>query len=117
MPLDNPGTGGNWITPPLGSVWRAYGAPFDVPGYRKDSMGIVTLRGWVTWLGGANNVIFTLPIGHRPTGLKRFIVSSANSSNALTISMVEVRTNGEVWWLLYGSYDFIGLDQISFSTY
>jgi len=117
MPLDNPISGGNWITPTLGSVWAPYGAPFDVPSYRKDSMGIVTLRGGVSWVVGANNVIFTLPTGFRPTALKRFVVNAADSTQALGISMIEVRVSGQVWWGIYGSFHFIALDQVSFTTY
>ena len=116
MSLRNPAIGGSWITPTLGSIWAVYGIPFDNPGYRKDSFGIVTLRGWIAYVSGTNNVIFTLPTGYRPPGLKRFLVSAA-SNTTISTSMIEVRVNGEVWWGLYGDYAAIGLDQISFATY
>ena len=117
MPLKTAITGGIWANPSMGSIWTNYGAPFDPVGYRKDSLGVVYLRGWIVWVTGANISMFTLPVGFRPTGLKRFLVGGATQQNAIATSMVEVRANGEVWWQGYGTYFYIGLDEISFATF
>ena len=117
MPLENPGSGGSWITPTLGSIWQAYGTPFDTPGYRRNSQSVVYLRGWIKWIGGANVAIFTLPPSYRPTALKRYLVSSANASNVLNISVIEIQSDGAVWWRLYGPYEYLSFDSISFATY
>lgn len=61
-------SGEPWIPVPLVSPASIYGAPFQVPQYRK--MGdVVHLRGTMGLAGtltSANTVLFTLPVGYRP---------------------------------------------------
>lgn len=59
------GTTPAWITPTLAGAWTNYGAPFGTPGYMKDALGFVHLKGLVK-SGAVGSTIFTLPAGYRP---------------------------------------------------
>jgi len=48
----------------LSANWS--GAGFSVPGYRKDALGFVHLRGVVIVGSGAANPLATMPAGYRP---------------------------------------------------
>jgi hypothetical protein len=57
-------TGADWHTPTMLNSWAAGGV---VPGYLKDPMGFVHIRGLV--FNGTNGLAaFTLPAGYRPAG-------------------------------------------------
>lgn len=57
-----------WTNASLQNSWVAFGSPYATPGYTKDSLGSVRLRG-VAKSGTVttNTVIFTLPVGYRPS--------------------------------------------------
>ena len=82
------GTDG-WVACTLVNSWVAYGSPWANPEYRIAG-GVVHLRGMLksgTW--GA--VMFTLPVGARPTE-SRFLPTMSNA----VLSAVEVASNGDV---------------------
>ena len=68
-PFDDPDP---WHRPTLNAGWvldpatALFGDPLQ-PGYKKDPLGRVHLRGWVTRTSGIDTVIFTLPAGYRPS--------------------------------------------------
>jgi hypothetical protein len=54
-----------WTNLTLSANWS--GAGFSVPGYRKDALGFVHLRGVVIVGAGAANPLATMPAGYRPS--------------------------------------------------
>lgn len=77
-----------WITPALSNSWVAQ-ANYSVPGYMKDELGWVTIRGAML-SGVAGTAAFTLPLGYRPqTGLV-FATASANGPGRVSITTAGV---------------------------
>lgn len=81
-----------WQTPVLTGGWVIYtgSREFNPPGFFKDSLGIVHLRGMV---GGGNIQlgIFQLPEGYRPAFRELHIVMATD-----TVGRVDIRTDGVV---------------------
>jgi hypothetical protein len=96
-----------FTTPTLLNSWVHYGAPFNVPGHFKDTLGIVHLRGLVK-NGGAGTTIFTLPAGSRPVGTELFAVI-ANGA----FGEARVDSSGSVLHVS-GSNAYFSLDGITF---
>ena len=60
-----------WLVPEFHTKWVTYNDEYEPPGFMKDSMGWVHMRGMIR--GGsvaANAILFMLPEGYRPLGLK-----------------------------------------------
>jgi hypothetical protein len=70
-----------WIRPDLRADFVPT-ANFAVPGYFKDCLGFVHLKGSVTTAAGAGigTVIFQLPMGYRPAEYQRFSVEGTLST-------------------------------------
>ena len=100
-----------WQTPILENGWMPYASEYNPPGYFKDSMGIVHLRGLVK-SGRIVTAIFTLPIGYRPEFRNLFAVSTEPNAYA----RVDVATNGGIVPLT-GSPGWISLDGITFRAF
>ena len=98
-----------WVTPTLTSPFTWQGAPFAVPGYRRDATGQVWLRGVLGTSGAVPSVPFTLPVGYRPGGQRLYVV---NASGAF--GRVDVFTTGAVTVQTAATSSYIGLDGISF---
>lgn len=116
MALRNPVTGGSWNTLPLNASFAAAGAPFLAPAYRRDSFGIVYLRGTANYVSGNVGAICTLPAGFRPTATARFKVSSVDVNSALSVAWLDLSSNGNLTYIGGTAYS-LTFDQISFSTY
>lgn len=104
--LDTPET---WIAPTLLNSWANFGGGFSAAGYYKDASGVVRLKGTIT--GGtatADTVLFTLPVGYRPSESLFVAVVSNNSFGA-----VHVNTDGSVM-VRAGSNVFFCLNGVSF---
>jgi len=114
MPLDNPSSGGTWNTIAL-SLSYVPRPGFLVPAYRKDSLGIVYLRGTANYVSGPAGTVLTLPAGFRPLGICRFTVSGGGNS-ALATAWLNMQSNGNLDYA-GGSASVVSFDQISFSTY
>lgn len=84
-----------WTTPTLAGSWSNYGGAFSLPGYRRIG-DVVYLRGLVARSGSpsANDVIFTLPAGFRPTGTVMFPAWAGVN----TVSRVDINNAGQVTW-------------------
>lgn len=116
MALKNPASGGSWTTLSLASGLVATGSPFLIPAYRKDSFGIVYLRGTASYVSGAISTICTLPSGFRPTAIARFIVFATDGSSSASTGFLDMETSGNLTYS-GGSYAALSFDQISFATY
>jgi len=102
---------GSWVTPTLLNSWVDFGGAFATAQYRKDSFGVVHLKGLIKdGTTTSATVLFTLPTGHRPT-LQRVFVTS--TSTAGTSARVDVEADGDVS-IQSGSATYLSLDGISF---
>ena len=81
----------DWITPTMANGWVSYnnGATYAIPGYMKDSLGFVHIKGLVK--NGTAGLCFTLPVGYRP--LNRKIFSTFGSAGAARVDVID---NGQV---------------------
>lgn len=95
-----------FIAPTLLNSWVAFGAPYNAPGYFKDSRGIVHLRGLVK--SGTASTIFTLPAGYRPIGRELFAVPSNDLFGACSVDPAGAVSQ------LVGSNVYFSLDGITF---
>lgn len=83
----------SWIGPALQNSWVNYGAGLANAGYAKDSQGYVTLRGVLKdGTTTAGILLFTLPVGYRPTGREFFMVMT----NATSAARIDVLADGTV---------------------
>lgn len=89
-----------WVPAPYTSGWADYDATewFGVQ-YIKDVVGRVSLRGLIRNTSGATkpagNVMFTLPVGHRPLRRSRFVAIGVGASGAIA-QQLDVLPNGDV---------------------
>ena len=82
-----------WITPTLLNGWAVFSANDIQPGYYKDSLGNVHLRGTVKGgLTGGPNPILTLPVGYQPS--KNMFIPCINSG---TLGILVISRNGTVY--------------------
>lgn len=116
MALKNPITGGTWNTLTLNSSHVSDGAPYLAAAYRKDSFGIVYLRGKVRQVSTYSDPLFTLPVGFRPVANCRFLLLSINGSGGNATIWVEMKSTG-LMNAIDGDVSNFFLDQISFATY
>lgn len=103
---------------PLASNWTNYGSGWAPPAYWKDALGMVHLRGLVSWTGssGPPTPVATLPSGYVPLANELFAVRCAASGAEYT-ARVDVYPSGEV--LLEHidggtTVDWLGLSGIAF---
>jgi len=92
-----------WIAPTLGNGWLAYGAPFEPPGYYKDSNGFVHLRGLIksgTVGTGTTGTVWTMPAGYIPP--YTHLTITAASGGAYT-ARVDVVNDGAVRVMALGT--------------
>lgn len=71
--------------------WVNFGGSEDNAAYWRTSSGLVLLRG-VIKLGGIGTVAFTLPVGFRPGGTRRYAAISAGAVSGY----ITVTANGQV---------------------
>lgn len=96
----------SWTNATLTNSWVTFGGSYPTPGYRKDSNGIVHLRGVIK--SGTNGTsALTLPTGYRPAFKCSFPALNTNAG-----SQVDVNTDGTV--VVSGSTAYMGLDSVSF---
>lgn len=90
--------------------WSAYGAGYSTPAYRKDSNGVVHLKGLIQ-SGTIGSVAFNLPAGYRPPEHMLFACESSNGSS--TFGVTDIQSTGDVTPKVGGN-TFFSLDGISF---
>jgi hypothetical protein len=94
-----------WQAPTLQGAWANFGGAYETSGYMKDKFGFVHLKGLVKTGTG---VIFTLPVGYRPSEEKIF----ATIGNG-ALADVRVSTNGNVS-MYSGNSSYLSLSGIVF---
>ena len=82
------------------SIWQPYdNSPgWSAPGFMKDTLGFVHLRGLVESIGtsvDSSILIFTLPDGYRPASKKIFGIMG-NDSTGYVQARINVTADGEV---------------------
>lgn len=96
-----------WVNATLESGWgNQFGSPYAPAGYSIDATGRVSLRGTVS---GGSGVIFTLPVGYRPT-VSMFFPTNANGA----AGKILVDTSGNVT-LFSGTATEVDLATVQFS--
>lgn len=105
-----------WTAPTFENSWADFGAGFQPTGFRKDSDGIVHIRGVVSG-GTVGSTVFTLPAGYIPPNNCWFPVVSSNSDGSSFDQggVAFIGSDGEVIIQL-GHNSFISLDGILFYT-
>ena len=97
----------DWQTPTLLNNWVRHSTQYNAPGYFKDSMGVVHLRGLVK--NGTASDIFRLPVGYRPA--RRELLPVCIDPNIG--GRVDVLTSGRVY-RVSGASGWVSLDGITF---
>jgi hypothetical protein len=92
---------------PFANGWIPYGAPYPSPYYYLEG-SMVHMDGLIK-SGTVNAVMFTLPVGYRPSGHELISVVSNNVGSRL-----DVKPNGDVLMPFNGSNTFTSL-RVSFS--
>ncbi len=109
----------SWKPLDLGIEWDDHPNPEHPPAsYRKDSFGIVYLRGVVTNAAGTplvNDIIGTLPTGYRPQ--YRILLDSL-TGDSTTAGRLNIQTNGQITWSggATDETDFTSLNDVGFPT-
>lgn len=107
------GSPGQWVTPTLGSSWVPFSTSYDTLQYRKDSLGIVHLRGLIKdGTTTATTVLFTLPSGFRPG--KHHIFATTTDDDVFT--PISIRSTGDVELRKFVSATWLSLAGISFQA-
>jgi hypothetical protein len=96
------------------ATWSDYGVGYSTLDYTKTLGDVVVLKGMVKKSSAmtTNEVIFTLPVGYRPTHRLVFITSSYTGGVSGT-ARIDVAANGEVRFVS-GNNTWISLDGIRF---
>lgn len=94
----------------LQNNWVNFNNNYSLPAYYLDNDSIVHLKGFVkNGTTTQNTIIFSLPLGYRPTEIKVFAVPSGDG----TFGRVDVLPNGNVQFYS-GVNTYLSLDGISF---
>lgn len=104
-----------YTAPSLLNSWVTFGGSWATPGYAKAAQGVVYLTGLVRdGLTGDNTVIFTLPVGYRPS--ERLIFNpNSSEANSLRNGRIDVDVNGAVMVRDMGGINgWLSLEGISF---
>jgi type II secretory pathway pseudopilin PulG len=93
----------------LGGGWVAYGGGFATPAYTKGTDNLVTLKGLIrSGSTSSGTVIFTLPVGFRPSEQLLIVTFSNNSTGR-----IDINTNGQIIFR-NGSNAWLSLSGLSF---
>ena len=101
----------SWATPALSGTFGQQGSYYTAQ-YLKYMDGRVVLRGNLL-AGAAGSLIFNLPVGYRPGSPLTFATASSAGPGT---SIVEVRTNGDVWCITRDAAGGTGLNGVSFEA-
>jgi hypothetical protein len=106
-PVNNP-----MLSPVFQNGWINYGLGFADAKYYKDKEGVVHIRGLIkSGTFTPNTVLFTLPVGYRPSTSGGLIFTV---DNAASIGRVDVQANGNVVVVTATTNAFLNLTGISF---
>lgn len=87
-----------WTAPTLVNSWvPTTNVNYESPGYMKDQMGFVHLKGTIeSGITTTGTTIFTLPVGYRPAKYVAFPAISSADGSSFTVFRITIRSNGEV---------------------
>lgn len=107
----------DWQAVTLFNGWQHYDAVFpgsnlSPPGYWKDSLGVVHLRGIIA-SGVLNAAIFSLPSGYRPEYTEIHTGMSGDSNAIYSLARIDISAAGVVL-AQSGGTDYLSLDGITF---
>lgn len=100
----------SWIKPTLGAGISDMGSPYEGSSYYKDAQGFVHLRGFLKGVS-TGAVLFTLPVGYRPSKQRIFSTFSNSATNS---TRIDIYTDGRVIATFSGAWCL--LDGIMFNT-
>lgn len=101
-----------WVAPTLLNSWVNYGGVYQTPGYYKDPLGMVHLRGLVKdGTTTAGTTLFTLPVGFRPLA-QTVCITLTNS----VLGTMNIETDGDVNVGGGTSSAWFSLENITFDT-
>lgn len=89
--------------------WAPFGGIYNTPGYWKDALGVVHLRGLMAG-GVVGSPAFVLPAGYRPTATELIGVASNGAFGVLGIDNAGNVTPS------IGSNIWFGLDSVTFKA-
>lgn len=95
--------------PAFENGWVNYGGGWTTAAFFKDAYGIVHLKGLVK-NGTADTVIFTLPVGYRPSETMHLPTVSNETANDSTLNIVPDGTVKQ----RTGGQSYFSLDHITF---
>lgn len=106
----------NWINTTLLNGWVT--ALNESPAYFKDDFGVIRVKGNIKNGNITNgNIIFTLPVGYRPTETRYFSLSNFTTSYVNVYNaQCYVDNAGNVFINNVGTNLYLSLDNISFRT-
>jgi hypothetical protein len=105
-----------WIAPTLATGWTNYGSGYNDPGYYKDALGWVHLKGMIKG-PAATGTVFTLPAGYAPA--QRYLTIAWGASGGYAVARIDVDTIGNVIVIPTGTvtnWDWVSLDQVYFKA-
>jgi hypothetical protein len=102
----------DWTNATLINNWTVWNVGFNPPGYFRDSLGIVHLRGVLNTNTFAKTA-FTLPAGYRPRFNELFVCSTSLN----TCGNIDIVPDGSVVPNSSGSASWFSLDGITFRAY
>lgn len=96
-----------WIAPTLLNGWVNQGGGFETAGYRKNSLGVVEVKGALkNGVAADATVLFLLPDGYRPANTRTFVgIQGGGSSYRL-----DIRTSGEVTIVFVTNNAFLSIE-------
>ncbi|MCI5117687.1 MAG: hypothetical protein D3913_06935 [Candidatus Electrothrix sp. LOE1_4_5] len=104
----------DWQTPELQNGWKTHSNAYNSPGYFKDNLGIVHLKGLIR--AGTDKLILTLPEGYRPE-LSELQVTCTRKNNDPNINddygRIDILPDGDVI-MEKGVKEWVSLDGITF---
>lgn len=107
-----------WKRLPYNGDWRRLSATYQEPGYLKNPLGRVELRGWAITPSAASSTIAMLPPGYRPP--VQVSIGTYCLSGAVTpaIARIDVDVDGSVRFTpaVFGANDCVTLDGVYFDT-
>jgi hypothetical protein len=118
-PAGPTGSAEAWKPLPFINGWKNYGSIWELGSYRKDQLGIVHLRGLITFPGGptGGSVIAVLPPGYRPQNGRLYAVHTGEGPPP-GVGRVNVLADGQIQWTsgAGGASNYTTLESISFDT-
>jgi hypothetical protein len=103
----------DWEPVTLNPDWIAFGGSFFNPAYLKQD-NLVYLRG-ATRKIGSGHILFTLPIGYRPSSTLNIPVTTNDGINVVS-GNCQILSNGDVSWGAQGGVFYFGLDGVVFGV-